>query len=95
MKKSNMIFAIIIGLFIFYVGNRCGDIWFQSVQGNVLDKFIEVSESIDGFFSDFKIAFDSKSLACGGLSLFFYFLAVLLIVSNRKNTMPGKEYGSA
>ena len=95
MKKSNIIFAIIIGLFVFYVGNRCGDIWFQSVQSNVLDKFIEVSESIDGFFVDFKIAFDSKSLACGGLSLFFYFLTVLLIVFNKKNTMPGKEYGSA
>ena len=95
MKKSDIIFAIIIGLFVFYVGNRCGDVWFQSAQGNVLDKFIEVSESIDGFFSDFKIVFDSKSLACGGLSLFFYFLAVLLIVFNKKNTMPGKEYGSA
>lgn len=95
MKRSDIIFAIIIGLFVFYIGNRCGDVWFQSAQSNVLDKFIEISESIDGFFSDFKIAFDSKSLACGGLSLFFYFLAVLLIVFNRKNTMPGREYGSA
>lgn len=95
MKKSNIIFAIIVALLVFYVGNRCGDAWFHSTQPSAVDKLSEVSDSIDGFFEEFKLATDAKSLICGSLSSFFFALIVLLVVFNRKNLRPGEEYGSA
>jgi type IV secretion system protein VirD4 len=95
MKKSNIIFALIVALLVFYIGNRCGDVWFHSTETSVADRLTEVSDSINGFFEEFKIATDMKSLACGGLSVFFFGLVVLLIISSKKNTMPGIEHGSA
>jgi hypothetical protein len=95
MKKSNLVFIIIVALLVFYIGNRCGDVWFHSSATSVADKLTEVSDSINGFFEEFKIATDMKSLACGGLSVFFFGLGVLLVIYNKKNTMPGIEHGSA
>jgi type IV secretion system protein VirD4 len=95
MKKSNLVFIIIVALLVFYIGNRCGDVWFHSSATSVADKLTEVSDNINGFFEEFKIATDVKSLACGGLSVFFFGLGVLLVIYNKKNTMPGIEHGSA
>jgi type IV secretion system protein VirD4 len=95
LKKSNIIFIVIVALLVFYIGNRCGDVWFHSSLTSIADKLTEVSDSINGFFEEFKIATDVKSLACGGLSVFFFGLGVLLVIFGKKNTMPGIEQGSA
>lgn len=95
MKKSNVIFALIVALLVFYLGNRVCGVWFHSAQPSAIDKLTEVSDSIDGFFQEFKLENDVKCLIGGGLSAFFFALIVLLVVYGRKNLRPGEEYGSA
>lgn len=95
MKKSNLIFAFIIGLIVFYTANRCGEIYFNSPQPDIIGKLNDVSVGLDYIFNDIKISLDSQPLLCGAYSLFFYSLTVIYMFFCRRNTMPGIEYGSA
>lgn len=95
MKKSSVIFALIVALLVFYLGNRVSGVWLHSAQPSAVDKLTEVSESINGFFEEFKIETDIRCLASGALSSFFFALIVLIVVYGRKNLRPGEEYGSA
>jgi type IV secretion system protein VirD4 len=95
MKKSNIIFLLIISVSVFYLGNRISGVWFNSTQISAFDKLEEVSDNIDGFFEDFKIETDIKCLVVGGLSSFFFALIVLLVIYSKKNLRPNEEYGSA
>lgn len=95
MKKTNIIFLSFVSLLIFYIGNRCSDLWFNSPYTSALDNFIYIADSIDGFFYEYKLSLKFMPMICGILSAFFFNLLVLLIVYSKKVTMPGMEYGSA
>lgn len=98
MKRSNFIFAFIVGLLIFYVGNRAAEMYFmQPPDISLLDKVNNVSNGLDEIFSikNLHISTAQNDLLGGCGFLFCYAICILYIVSSRHNFMYGKEHGSA
>lgn len=95
MKKSNIAFIIIVGVLIFYTGNRCGDMYFNSPYTEPMDRLNDISVNIDGIYEDIYLCFDKNSMLCGLGAAFFYSLAAIYFIFYKRNLMPGIEHGSA
>ena len=91
MKKEQMIFAVIIGILVFYIGNRCGYIYCTSTAADMVGKLNDISEGLE----EYSLAFTPKSLLAALCSMFFYALGVIYVVFAQKNRMPGIDHGSA
>ena len=86
----------LIGLVTFFIFNRLTDIYI-SLDGNSLSK---LSETLNLFPKElrnrlFYIAISKPTLISGGVGIVTVGLIFLYSLFNKKNTMPGKEHGSA
>ena len=95
MKKSNIVFLIIVGVLVFYVFNRLGDAYFCSIAPTALDKLNEVLENSDVILSKPSLVLYKNALLCGVGGVFCYFIAVVYFIFGRKNYLQGIEHGSA
>lgn len=95
MKKSNIIFLAVIALLVFYVADRCYEIYSLSAYTTMLDKLNDMAENYNVMFSKPYICFEKNAMLCGFVSVFCYFLAVVYYIFGRKNYMQGIEHGSA
>lgn len=85
------IFAVIVGIIIFLLGNSSGYAYLNAPEADVIGKLNYVSET----FGNLMLGFSLKSVGIGVLCVFFYSLAVIYNIYNKKNLMPGIEHGSA
>jgi type IV secretion system protein VirD4 len=95
MKKSNLIFAVIVGLLIFYIGDRATELYYAQNDVSIFDKLNNVSNGIDEIVNDIYIATDKNALVGGGIAIACYAIGILYVISSRHNFMYGKEHGSA
>lgn len=96
MKKSSIVFLVIVGCLFFYTFDRGTEMYFDSSAETALDKLTDVSDNITKAFEPpYYIAFDKNSLIGGGVAVFGFFLFVIYQVFNKKNYLQGQEHGSA
>jgi type IV secretion system protein VirD4 len=94
-KKSNIVFLLIIACLVFYVFDRCGELYFSSQQVSAIDKLSDMSDNINSLYENPYIALDKNSLLCGIGGAFAFGIFVLYTVINKKNFRQGEEHGSA
>ena len=92
--KSKIAFMIICGALVFGVGNNCAYNYMHSQAADIGGKLEDVSTGLERIDKEFYI-FDLKSLGAGCLCLFFYSLGCIYAIFCKRNTMPGREHGSA
>lgn len=95
MKKNFIIFGVIGCLFMFYIGNRCGEIYHNSEAVETMDKIIEISNNTDSFLSDIHISFKWENILWGLCGAAMCSLVAIYMAFNEKNYMYGIEHGSA
>ena len=96
MKKSSIIFLIIVGCLIFYTFNRGSEIYFNSSSALALDKLTEATDNVSQFFiPPYHISTRKNDLITGGIAVFGFFLFVIYQVFNKHNYLAGQEHGSA
>lgn len=96
MKKSSIIFFIIVGCLIFYTFNRGSEIYFNSSSALALDKLTEATDNVSQFFiPPYHISTRKNDLITGGIAVFGFFLFVIYQVFNKHNYLAGQEHGSA
>ena len=102
MKKNidkERLFYIVVGIFIFLIGNRIG-LLMQYLHEQGENYPLVIFNAILKFFDSFKllgwhIGFDSLSLLCGFLSVGIAILCYLYMQDRRHNYREGEEHGSS
>ena len=92
--KTKIAFMLICGALVFGVGNNCAYNYMHSQATDIGGKLETVSTGLERIDKEFYI-FDLKSLGAGSLCLFFYSLGCIYAIFCKRNTMPGREHGSA
>lgn len=85
---------IICGALVFGIGNNCTYNYMHSQAADISGKLADVETGLETIDKDF-LRFDIRSLGAGCICLFFYSLGCIYIIFCKRNTMPGKEHGSA
>lgn len=92
--KTKIVFMLICGVLVFGVGNNCAYNYMHSQSTDISGRLEAVSTGLERIDKEFYI-FDLKSLGAGCLCLFFYSLGCIYAIFCKRNTMPGREHGSA
>lgn len=95
MKKEFLIFGIIVAVLVFYIGDRCGEIYRTSEQTDVISKIGEISDNTDKLYNDIRLSTNIDDLKWGAIGFFGVALVFLYGAFSRKNYRVGEEHGSA
>ncbi len=96
MKKSNIIFLILIGLLCFYVGNRGTELYLQQSTGiDFVAKLNATTDELGHIFDKIYISTAKEPLIGGAVGVGLFAVAILYYKSTRHNYMFKAEHGSA
>lgn len=95
MKTSNFVFILVVACLIFYIGNRFGELYENSLGETYIDKLTSVSENYDVIFEDIRISFEKTPILWGMVATSVFAMIVLYKAFDKKNYRQGEEHGSA
>uniref|UniRef100_UPI003AB4B7AF type IV secretory system conjugative DNA transfer family protein n=1 Tax=Longibaculum muris TaxID=1796628 RepID=UPI003AB4B7AF len=95
MKRDTIIFSSIMGIIVFYIGDRVGEIYHNCAATDFSSKLNAVNDNLHLLYEVIYISLDFNDILWGILGVVFCGLFILYQVTNHKNRMPGIEHGSA
>ena len=94
-KKDYMVFLIIIGLFVFYFGDRIGEMYYCYSSEDIFEKLNYISDNLGILFTDIHFAISIRYIIWGLCSVGVFVLTVMYMTVYKKNYLSGIEHGSA
>ena len=95
MKKENIVFAIILLIVVFYIGDRIGELYHAHPNEDMGNMITILNDNLDTLYTDIHLSLAVPDLIWGAIAAAGGAMAILLYATRRNNYMVGVEHGSA